>query len=246
MRGRSRSARRRGLFALLVALAAAGGAAGAGPPAAAEVDFTVFSPEPIEGLAYRATADAVLTCLVFQPTARSRRYHYAGPRHFTLYASPPPDARQNVAETENAGVDLPAGAGEVLLLIRRAGSSSGRAGSWRVQAFDESLFPDATVSVLNFSGLELRGSIGDRAAVLPDGAQAAAPAGRVTEVDLRTPLNGRLYRSCTIAVTLSGGRRGLLLLFPPFHPGSIEVQTRLLSDAPIAIAPPVRQAPARP
>jgi hypothetical protein len=56
--------------------------------------------------------------------------------------------------------------------------------------------------------------------------------GNSVKLVLEALFKNRRYRSYTDTVSLGPGERALLILFPPFYPGSLEVQGRLLVDEP--------------
>ena len=63
---------------------------------------------------------------------------------------------------------------------------------------------------------------------------------RTAKIMLRTTLKGRSFQSYAEDLKLKKDERALLILFPPFYKGSLEVQSRLLIDE-----PPEPPAPAR-
>jgi len=86
--------------------------------------------------------------------------------------------------------------------------------------------------VINFSGMELSGTIDGQAVKLTARLNPVQPIGRYRECALRTTVKGRSYQSYTGMIELKSTERALLLLFPPFYKGSAEVQSRLLIDSP--------------
>ena len=54
--------------------------------------------------------------------------------------------------------------------------------------------------------------------------------GRTANIVLRTTFKQRSYQSYATTLQLSAKQRALLILFPPFYKGSLEVQSRMLVD----------------
>jgi hypothetical protein len=57
---------------------------------------------------------------------------------------------------------------------------------------------------------------------------------------LSTVFSQRTYQSYAGTARLGRNERALLILFPPFYPGALEVQSRLLVDQPPAGAAAAR------
>ena len=79
---------------------------------------------------------------------------------------------------------------------------------------------------------ELTGTLDGKPLLLTAGLNAATPLGRSTALTLRTTFKNRTYQAYAGNVELGKNERALLLLLPPFYRGSLEVQSRLLIDAP--------------
>jgi hypothetical protein len=90
----------------------------------------------------------------------------------------------------------------------------------------------AGLAVINFSGLELSGVIGRHAVLLKAGLNPTLAVSRGTRINLRTMLKDRTYQSYADLIELAPNQRALLLLFPPYYKGSLEVQSRVLIDEP--------------
>mgnify|MGYP000529200511 CR=1 FL=1 len=86
--------------------------------------------------------------------------------------------------------------------------------------------------IINFSGLALGGTVGTQAVTLRPGLNPSLTIGRSAKITLHTRLKERSYQSYAHTLALSGAERALLILFPPFYKGSVEVQARVLIDAP--------------
>ncbi len=198
--------------------------------------FTVFSPRPIQGLSYAPRPGVSATKVVFYPTARSPRYEYRGlmPLRFTDVGSGavvaevtvPPEIRD--ALLLFSAIEAPAAA---------SGAGTAKAGhalKYRVAVLDDGAASHAAggLAVINFSGLALSGTIDGKAVTLQEGLNAAQSVGRSAKVVMKTTLKGRTYQSYTEDVKLKKDERALLILFPPFYKGSLEVQSRLLIDEP--------------
>ena len=233
------------------------------------LQFTVFSPNPIAGLVFRPRPDGPAKAIVFYPTARSPRYEYRGSNSLRFYQAPTPTpaqagpkpaslpgATQRVPLWDNPGgdddlvpnsscvaeVDLPPGLQHAFLLFQLIPSAPGRSLRYHVQILDDSTNRGEarTVSIVNLSGLALHGKIGEREVSLPGGMTAPLFVGRATAIELRTPFKQRAFPAYVDTIELKPGERGLLILFPPFRPGSLEVQFRLLLDEPPSVPSPTR------
>jgi hypothetical protein len=84
----------------------------------------------------------------------------------------------------------------------------------------------------NFSGLALSGGINGQPLTLLSGFNAPLPVGRSASINLRTPFKDRTYQAYAETIFFNESSRALLLLLPPYHKGSMEVQSRVLLDAP--------------
>jgi hypothetical protein len=186
------------------------------------VYFTVFAAEPIEGLAFVAP-DGTAVPLRFYPTERSPRLQHRGRGPIRIV-----EARGGAVVAE---VSVPAELREVLLLVqpRPAGGPGPRV---EVTVLDDSARQRAggQIQILNLSGLALTGELNGRRIELQAGMNPALNAGRSARVVLRTTFRGRSYTSWHDTIALGPTERALLVLFPPFLAGSVEVQTRVLLD----------------
>jgi len=218
---------RRYLGALLALLI--GGAARAQPaaPPARHFTFTVFSPELIEHLVYVPHPNAAPLPLVFYPTARSCSYRYAGPETVQLF-----DSGTGAAA---AKVSVPSEIHTALFVLAAIGSPASATPRYRVQVVDDGVthHPPGTLLILNLSGLQLAGTINQRHVTLAGGMNAPIRVGASAAVNLRTPFKGRSYQAYAETIPLSDSGRALLLLLPPYRQGSLEVQSRVLLDAPV-------------
>ncbi|MES2696340.1 MAG: hypothetical protein V4773_22920, partial [Verrucomicrobiota bacterium] len=116
-----------------------------------------------------------------------------------------------------------------------AASASGGKPALRYQiaVLDDSLARHASggLSILNLSGLALAGTVNKKALTLAVGLNPTLDIGRVpTAITLRTTFNKRTYQAYAGNIRLAARQRALLILFPPFNKGSVEVQSRLLLD----------------
>jgi hypothetical protein len=211
----------------LLAVGAAGFAQGAAAPVSAAVRFTVFAAQPVKGLTFVPRANAAPQELAFQPTARSARYEYRGtmPLRFVEAGT----------GTVVAEATIPAGMRDALLLFLPI-TSGGAKGSLRYQVavLDDGAGRHAPggLAILNLSGLALSGTVGAEKVTLQAGLNPTLPIGRTTAVSFSTVFKNRSYRSYVGTVTLGRNERALLILFPPFYAGGLEVQSRLLLDQP--------------
>ena len=194
------------------------------------VRFTVFSGQPVKGVTYVPRANIPPVTLAFQPTARSARYEYRGamPVRFMDSESGKPVAEANI----------PAGMQNALLLFSpidpaKAGTSALR---YQVSVLDDGggrHGPDG-LAIINLSGLALSGTVNKQSVTLKSGLNPTLPVGRAATTKFSTMFKQRTHQSYTGNVTLGRNERALLILFPPFYAGSLEVQSRLLVDQPPA------------
>lgn len=222
----------------VLALGVMGLAAGhaAEPAPAITVRFTVFSAQPIRDLTFAPRSNAAPVKVMFQPTARSVRQEYrgAGPLRFV-------DATSGDVVAEAV---IPATIRDALLLFSPldAKAAAGKKLRYQIAVLDDGAARHGPggLAIINLSGLALTGTVGAEKVTLKAGLNPTLAIGRSAAVTLTTAFKGRNYRSYASTVTLGRGERALLILFPPFNPGSLEAQTRLLIDRPPDTGPPAR------
>lgn len=191
------------------------------------IRFSVFSARPVTDVAYVPRANAAPVALKFHPTARSARYEYRGPLPLRFVD---PDTGVVVAEA-----NLSAEIHDPLLLFSPADPAAG-AGKLRytVAVLDDGATRHGPggLAIINLSGLALSGTVNDRAVTLKPGLNPTIPVGRAAKIRFTTVFKQRSYQSYVGAATLGRNERALLILFPPFYKGALEVQSRLLLDQP--------------
>lgn len=220
------------LFAAVMSVAARGQAA-----AAPVVRFTVFAAQPIKELAYVPRAGVPPVKITFYPTARSQRLEYRGAMPLRFL-----DAATGAMVAE---ATIPPQIREPLLLFtpieattkgdaKSAGEAKASTLRYQVAVLDDSAARHAAggLAIINLSGLALSGTVGKEEVTLRAGLNPTINAGRSAKVTLRTTANKRVYQSYAATVALTAKQRALLILFPPFYKGSLEVQSRLLIDEP--------------
>jgi hypothetical protein len=200
------------------------------------VRFSVFSALPIKGVAFvRRSGGAPLT-LTFQPTARSVRHEYRGSKPLRFV-----DATTGAPVAE---ASIPAGIQNALLLFSPVESGKGGAAGLRYQiaVLDDGAARHGAggLAIINLSGMALTGTVNKDRISLKPGLNPTLPIGRSATIKLSTLFKQRSYQSYAGTVTLGRNERALLILFPPFYPGALEVQSRLLLDQPPTAAPAVR------
>lgn len=199
-----------------------------GQPPQQTVRFAVFSAQPISGLTFSPRPNAAAQKIVFYPTARSPRYDYRG-------AMPLRFVDETTGEVV-AEASIPAEIREPLLLFS-AVQNTGKMPvplKYQIAVLDDSatrLAPGA-LAIINLSGLALSGTIGRETVTLKAGLNPPLAIGRAAKIELRTKFKNRTYQSYANTVQLTPRQRALLVLFPPFNAGSLEVQSRLLIDEP--------------
>lgn len=235
------------MAALLVWLSEAAGLAAADSAAPAEpevkVHFTVFSAVPISGIGFVAKPDAPLTPVAFYPTARSPRYEYVGTNPLRFQSIPVAGANGAAADAKSmAEVTFAPNLHEAFLLFEPMMPPAKDGVRYRVYVLDDSAVrqPPGTLTLVNLSGLPLNGAAGRSFVNLRDTLVAPFTIGRSAKVELRVPYAGRSYQAYADTIDLEAGERALLILFPPFRPGSLEVQSRLLVDKPAEAEPAKR------
>jgi hypothetical protein len=211
-----------------LALLGAGSAPAAEPAAATSVRFSVFSAQPIRDLAFSPRPSAAAQKVGFQPTARSVRYEYRGPAPLRFV-----DANTGHVVAE---ATIPPTIRDALLLFSPLdpAKAAGSTLRYQVAVLDDGAARHGAgaLAIINLSGLALSGTVGAEKVTLKTGLNPTLAVGRSTPVTLTTVFKGRTYRSYVATVTLGRNERALLILFPPFNPGSLEVQPRLLVDQP--------------
>ena len=205
-----------------------------GAAAVQAVHFTVFSPKPIADVGYAPKPGAAPQKIAFAPTARSSRYEYRGamPVRFV-------DMNSSAVVAEAL---IPAGVHDALLLFAPADVSatppSAKGGAaavrYQISVLDDSAARHGPggLAIINLSGLALNGTVNNEKVSLKPGLNPALTVGKSAKVTLSTTFKGRTYQSYAGTATLGRNERALLILFPPFYAGSLEVQSRMLTDQP--------------
>ena len=227
-----RALRLAGLFTFIPTVLAVSLSAQPPRPAEQSLRFTVFSAQPVAGLSFTPRPGVASTKLVFYSTARSPRYEYRGamPLRFT-------DAASGAVFAEAV---VPPEIHDALLLFAAVETAPAPAGKpanglrYQVSVLDDSAVRHASggLAIINFSGLELSGTIGKTSVTLQSGLNPTMKVSRTAKILLRTTLKGRSFQSYAGDLMLKKNERALLILFPPFYKGSLEVQSRLLVDEP--------------
>jgi hypothetical protein len=201
----------------------------AAEPVAVPLRFTVFSIRPLENIVLAGAADVLPVPLAFYPTSRSPEYEHpdetplkfcdANTGALVAEASVPPSIRR-----------------ALLLFVPQPKGAVTREQRYQIKILDDSglRHGPGDLAIVNLSGLALGGLVGGRRVSLPAGLNPPVRVRGSAEVELSVVLNGRRYRSYVETVPVAADERALLILFPPFYPGSFEVQGRLLVDTPPA------------
>ncbi len=234
-----------GIAALLCVFLFCGVARASAQPTIPTVRFSVFSPKPIKDVGFAPRAGVAPLSVAFAPTARSPRYEYRGPMPLRFV-----DVTSGVVVAE---ATIPAGIRDALLLFSplETPASAGRAvGTLRYQiaVLDDSAsrLAPGSLSIVNLSGLSLSGTVNREKVTLQPGLSAPHAVGRAAKIALSTTFKGRSYQAYAGTAALGRNDRALLILFPPFYAGSLEVQSRLLIDPPpgtAVVAPAARALP---
>lgn len=208
----------------------------AAAPPAPLFRFTVFSAKPIADLAFVPRAGAPTQKLQFYPSARSPRYEYRGamPLRFV------DDTGAVVAEAT-----IPAGLADALLLFTALDGDQKATGSASTLRYQIAVLDDGAarhgpggLAIINLSGLPLTGTVNKDAVILQPGLNPTLTVGTSATIVLQTKLKNKSYRAYADTLTLNKNQRALLLIFPPFYKGALEVQSRVLIDYPPGVSPP--------
>ena len=204
--------------------------AAAQPAAPPPIRFTVFSPKPISNVVFTPRANAEPQKIATYPTARSPRYEFRGamPLKFT-------DATTGAVVAE---ATIPAEIRDALLLFTAIEPVPATGLRYRVAVLDDGAARQAAgaLAIINLSGLALSGTVNKEAVTLKAGLNAPLSVGRAVKIILRTPVREKSVQSYSDTVQLKKNERALLILFPPYYKGSLEVQARMLLDEPPAAA----------
>lgn len=196
------------------------------PVAGQAVRFTVFAAQPIKDVAFAPRAKATPQTVQFYPTARSPRYEYRGamPLRFV-------DATTGAVVAE---ATIPPGLRDPLLLFSPIESAAAGGMRYQIAVLDDGAARHGAggLAIINLSGLALSGTVNAEKITLQAGLNPTLPVGRAAKIALSTVFKGRTYHAYTATATLGRNERALLILFPPFYKGALEVQSRLLVDQP--------------
>jgi|GEM_PF-3687896 len=150
-------------FALLLAGGGSSFAGAAWAPGKPTVHFTVFSAQTVAGLVYTPRENAEPRPVIFYPTTRSPRYEYRGtmPLRFS----------DSISDTVVAEVTIPSSVTHALLLFEPLSPVSSGGLRYRIHLLDDGAARQASgsVSIVNFSGLPVSGTIGRYEVVLKEG-----------------------------------------------------------------------------
>ena len=212
---------------LELGLSFAFGATDSAPPPA--VQFSVFALRPVPGLAFLPGDEQAPQPIELYPTARSSVVSYRGPMPVRLV--------NTITGTAVAEAWIPPTTTRALIVLAPAnGQASG--GSLTPFVVDEHApqSVSARLTVLNLSGLSLRGRINGRQMAIRDGLNPIPGVSGAVHLELRAAPKDRDYHSYAEDVTLASGEQALLMLFTPYYRGSLEVQARLLREETPAIS----------
>jgi hypothetical protein len=186
--------------------------------------FTVFSARPVADMAFLPRVDAMQEKLEFYPTARSPRYEYRGPMPLQFFGAGGEVAAEAAVPHEMRDV--------LLLFIPIVATPAQTALRHRVAIIDDSPARSGPrgLVIIDLSGLPLSGMANQERVTLMPGLNPALAVGASVRIKLATEFKGRSYQAYANAFELGPDERALLILFPPFYRGSLEVQSRLLRD----------------
>ena len=212
----------------LILLAALTGALPAQTPRmpVQSLHFTVFSSRPLAAVSFAPQPGVTPQKTVFYPTARSPRYEYRGPMPLRFT-----DTSSGAVVAE---ATIPPGIRDAMLLFTAVEPAPEKGLRYQIAVLDDGAARHGAggLAIINLSGLALSGTIGNKAVTLAAGLNPSLAAGHSVKIALHTMFKNRSYQSYADTLQLSAKERALLILFPPFYKGSMEVQSRLLVDEP--------------
>ena len=207
---------------MTLATVAARGGERLDPQALRDVSFSVFAADPGLNAAYVPRRGAEPRSLKFHPTARSSPQKYRGPSPLEIF--------DRASGAAIATIELPGEVRSALLVFMP--NANARPYDVRVIDDDDARHSTGETRVINLSGLLLEGTINQDRLRLPDGANRKINVGNSVRIKLRTVFRERSYQSYAEEFHLERGGRAVVLLLPPYRAGSLEVQSRVLMDAP--------------
>ena len=194
-----------------------------GTPPLREVSFSVFAVEPGLDAVYIPRPGAEPRPLEFYPTSRSSPQKYRGRSPLEIF--------DRASGATIASIELPREIRSALLIFMP--SANPRSHDVRVIDDGDARHSVGETRVINLSGLLLEGAINQEYLQLPNGADRTIKAGNFVRMKLRTMFRERSFPSYAGEFELESGGRALVLLLPPYRAGSLEVQSRVLLDAPL-------------
>lgn len=211
------------LSGLMLALGLSAALGATEPAPLPTVHFSVFSLRPIPGLAFLPGGEHAPEPIELYPTARSSLASYRGPMPVRLVST--------ITGAALAEVWIPSTITRALIVLAPdRGAASG--GPWVPFVVDDDLPLSRAVrfTLLNLSGLSLRGRINAQAFAIRAGLNPIPGVSGHIRLELRAALKDRDYHSYGDALTIAAAERALLILFPPYYRGSLEVQARMLRE----------------
>jgi hypothetical protein len=190
------------------------------------VRFAVFAARPIANVTFVPGEGVAPVKLAFYPTTRSPRYEWRGtmPVRFV-------DAATGEAVAE---ATIPAEIHDALLLFSPIEPAPKTGLRYRISVLDDGAARHSAggLAIVNFSGLELSGTVGSHAVLLKPGLNPTLAIGQSARIALRAAFKNKTYSSYNDQVEMRRSERVLLILFPPYYAGSLEAQSRVLIDEP--------------
>jgi hypothetical protein len=207
------------------------------PGSLINVRFTAYAVNPPgEPLAFAPRATHAAQLITCYSSARSATHTYKGPNPIEFFAETPPAVPGQPPERRVlARATVPPGITQPLFIFfaNPETARDSRAPRYVVYVLDDTA--DALpgyAALLNVSGLEFVGRFNRELIPVRAGLNAPVPVGRSAHIDLRTRFQTRYIPSYNHTHPLAASERALILLLPPHHPGSLEVQVRILKNSP--------------
>ena len=196
-------------------------------PAPISIRFTVFSPQPIDGVAY-APAKGAPVPVAFNATTRSPRYTYTGPSPLKFVEA--------ATGTIVAEATVPPEIREPLLLFSELPAPGARGLRYQIAVIDDSAakLGSGRLAILNLSGLKFTGTLDKTELTVDTGLNPSVPFTKSARLTLFTTARGNRVQSYSDIIKPPKTARLLLILFPPARKGALEVQSRALVEEPSA------------
>lgn len=226
---------------ILIALLALPFSSNSASEGSASLDLFFFSIDrnPIEGLFYDGP-NGVKTAVEFTSRRRAGPFPYEGPRQITFYHRvTDPDTSETTFEPATT-TTVEQTNGEVLIFFLQNNNAINGQSRLRTIAMDDrpSSFPNGHLRVLNASGANLHGMIGNQRLTLDFEISEPYPFSSIMQrgqnwVEIAFVIRFPDAYELVYAnqVSFSSTNRAIMVLRPPRRPNSIQINTYLIEDS---------------